>query len=277
MPEGPEVETVRSTLAPLLVGRTLGRAVVGRRALRTPVTSRVLGRLRGRRVIDVDRHGKALFIVLDQGGLLVRLGMTGRLLVVDDGAALHPHTHVRIALDPGELRYVDVRRFGEVVPYKDAAARAALTAGMGPDALSLDAGGRARVRAGLRKTTRALKDALLDQGLLAGVGNIYAAEILWTARLSPWRAAHTLDDGEAARLLDATTGVLAQAVKRRGTSFSDYVDATGAPGDNAAHLAVFQREGEPCPACGRPVKRAVQGARSTFYCAACQRARPRRC
>ena len=281
MPEGPEVETVRRTLAPLLVGAVLGPARVSTKALRTKVTAKAFARVHGRSVKDVARHGKALFIELDDGGgLLVRLGMTGRLVVADASAPVPAHTHVRIALlddgergtSPAELRYTDARRFGEVRPYA-AAERAGLVDGMGPDALALDDAGRAAIAGAIRRTKRALKDVLLDQAVLAGVGNIYAAEILWRARLSPFRTGASLDAAEVGRLLQATSAVLAAAVRHRGTSFSDYVDANGAPGENFAHLAVFQRAGEPCPACQRPVRRAVQGARSTFYCPSCQ---PRR-
>jgi formamidopyrimidine-DNA glycosylase len=280
MPEGPEVETVRRSIAPLLVGRTLGAAKVSRHALRTKVTARSFAALSGRRVLDVARHGKALFIDVDGGaGLQVRLGMTGRLLVVPSSTKAPAHTHVRIDVDVGadEMRYVDARRFGEVVPWASAAERAELASGMGPDALlGLDDAGRAVVTRAIQKTERALKDVLLDQTVLAGVGNIYAAEILWRARLSPFRTGASVDDGEAASLLDATRDVLADAVRRRGTSFSDYVDANGERGDNLPYLAVFQREGKPCPACGARVRRAVQGARSTFYCATCQPRQQRR-
>ena len=273
MPEGPEVETVRRSLAPLLVGAVLGRPSVGRRALRTPITSRSLAHVDGRAVVAVERHGKALFIALDSGGgLVIRLGMTGRVLVVDGGAKRDVHTHVRIPLAASarELRYVDARRFGEVVPYADSAARAAVVAAMGPDGITLNDEGRRMVYGTLAATSRALKDVLLDQTVVAGVGNIYAAEILWLARLSPFRAADSLHGAEQLRLVDAVVRVLQEAVARRGTSFSDYVDANGQKGDNQAHLAVFQREGEPCPGCGEPVRRVVQGARSTFFCATCQ-------
>jgi formamidopyrimidine-DNA glycosylase len=147
---------------------------------------------------------------------------------------------------------------------------------MGPDGLALDAAARARVAAALTSTKRALKDALLDQSLLAGVGNIYASEALFHARLSPHLRGVDLRDDEADRLLDAVGRVLQEAVRRRGTSFSDYVDGEGVAGGMLAHLAVFQREGEPCPACGTAVARVVQGARSTFLCPRCQKPRRRR-
>lgn len=273
MPEGPEVETVRRSLAPLLVGRMFGRPVVSRQGLRTPTTSQRLRPLEGRTVSALGRHGKLLWIDVDDGqGLLVRLGMTGRVVVVAQGTAPALHTHVRIPLDDGrELRYVDARRFGEVVRFANRGERDAARARLGPDGLMLDDEGRSRAASRLRATGRSLKDALLDQAVIAGVGNIYAAEALFLARLSPFRSGSGLDDDELARLLTAVQDVLQASVARRGTSFSDYVDALGARGDNLAHLQVFQRAGEPCRACGHGVQRAVQGQRSTFWCPRCQR------
>ena len=273
MPEGPEVETVRRTLAPLLVGRVLGRPTVSRKALRTPTSSLKLRPLEGARVVGLGRHGKLLWIDVEGGcGLLVRLGMSGRLLVA--GATTTPplHTHVRVPLEQGqELRYIDARRFGEVVYFARVAEREQQTARMGPDALTFDDVTRAHASALLRATRRSLKDALLDQTILAGVGNIYAAEALFAARLSPFLRGVDLSEERAADLLTAVSLVLASAVQRRGTSFSDYVDARGQQGDNLAHVAVFRRQGEPCRVCGAKILRVVQGARSTFYCRVCQR------
>lgn len=272
MPEGPEVETVRRTLAPLLVGRVLGRPTVSRKALRTPTSSKMLRPLEGARVASLGRHGKLLWIDVDSGGgLMVRLGMSGQLLVSASASAPLAHTHVRVPLDDGqELRYVDARRFGAVVYFAGSAEREQERARMGPDALALDEAGRAQAAALLRATSRSLKDALLDQTVLAGVGNIYAAEALFVARLSPFLPGAALSASAAARLLDAVSSVLTAAVSRRGTSFSNYVDALGARGDNLAHVHVFQREGEPCRVCGSAIERVAQGARSTFFCRSCQ-------
>jgi formamidopyrimidine-DNA glycosylase len=224
---------------------------------------------------------------LDDGaGVFVRLGMTGRLLLEPARATPALHTHVRVPVSrargapgaPGarasdddiELRFVDPRRFGEVVPFASAAARDAELSRLGPDGLALTEADRAVVAAALQRTQRSVKDALLDQGVVAGVGNIYAAEACFVARLSPLRAGASLDDDEATRLVRAVESVLAQGVQNRGTSFSDYVDGDGRTGDNAAALWVFQREGEACRACGGVVERIVQGARSTFLCPRCQ-------
>ena len=281
MPEGPEVETVRRSLEPLVLGKCIGTVRVSRLALRTPVTSRDFRPLVGRRISEVGRHGKLLWLRAgDDVGFWVRLGMTGQLTVDSNGAPALNHTHVRMELTGGEaaeLRFCDPRRFGEVVPFFDEATLAATRARMGPDGITLDDAGRKRVAAGLRRTQRSIKDALLDQTVIAGVGNIYASEACYIAKLSPWRRGISLKPVEALRLVAAAEETLLQAVAHRGTSFSDYVDADGVMGDNARFLQVFQREDEACLRCGvgeaRPprIRRVLQGARSTFFCPRCQR------
>jgi formamidopyrimidine-DNA glycosylase len=274
VPEGPEVETIRRSLLPLLRGRRLAEARVSNKKLREPTTARALQIVLGRRVTGLDRRGKLLLIDVEgERGLFVRLGMTGKLVVANAREAPPLHTHVRISLDAGdeELRYTDARRFGSVVPFADAHTRAAALDAIGPDGLSLTGRARALASERLGSTARSLKDALLDQTVVAGVGNIYAAEALFLARLSPFLRGRDLSAAARERLLDAVQEVLRAAVGRRGTSFSDYVDGLGVPGDNLAHLMVFQREGEPCRTCLKRVVRVTQGQRSTFFCPRCQR------
>ncbi len=281
MPEGPEVETVRRSLEGRVVGAELGRAWVSRFSLRTTVTSRSLAFLNERRVSALCRKGKTLVLDVDGDvGVFVRLGMTGRLLLMPVDAPLVPHTHVRLPLrgtsgangtGTRELRFVDPRRFGEFTPFLSRAVRDEELARLGPDGLSLTTRDRAVVAAALQKTQRTIKDALLDQRVVAGVGNIYAAEACFVARVSPLRCGSSLTDHEVERLVTAVESVLAQAVMNRGTSFSDYVDGDGQAGLHAASLWVFQREGEPCRVCGTAVQRIIQGARSTFLCSRCQR------
>ena len=172
-----------------------------------------------------------------------------------------------------ELRFRDPRRFGEVVPFVGDAGLREACAGLGPDGLSLSETDRVAVAAALRRTSRTIKEALLDQRLVAGVGNIYAAEACFLAGLAPTRRGTSLTRAEALRLVGGVQETLAQGVAHRGTSFSDYVDASGDVGDNARHLWVFLREGEGCRRCGTPIARIVQGARSTFWCPHCQRRR----
>lgn len=274
MPEGPEVETVRRTLHPMVEGRRLGAAWVSDFALRRPVKAADFSNLVGKKVVETGRHGKLLWLEAeDKRGLWVRLGMTGRLLVQNAKEERHPHTHVVIPLDDGreELRYVDVRRFGEVVPYGAPSLLEAECARMGPDPLTWGDEERLQVAAKLKRTQRSLKEALLDQSLIAGVGNIYASEALFEARISPYKKGHRASKPALLRLLEATESVLRKAVKHRGTTFSDFVDSTGGEGQNLQHVAVFWRAGEPCPNCTRPIEKAVQGGRSTYFCRKCQR------
>ncbi len=278
MPEGPEVETVRRSLEPHLVGHKLGAAWVSRNKLRTPVTTRQLSFLTGQRVLRLGRHGKLMWLDAEGGGgLLLRLGMTGKFLVEDKGSVRHPHTHVVVPIDDGarELRYVDVRRFGEVVPFHDAAERDDERARLGPDPLSWTEPERLSVVEGLKATKRTLKDALLDQSLIAGVGNIYACEALFAAGLSPLARGSSVSRAALERLTLAAQAILEDAVEHCGTTFSDFVDALGERGQNLAHVHVFQREGESCPRCGRVIERIVQGSRSTFLCRRCQPVRAR--
>lgn len=285
MPEGPEVETVRATLAPQLVGQRLGHAWVSPLPLRTPVTAAALAFVAGGEVQAVLRKGKLLWIELGGQGLMVRLGMTGQLTVERRTKPAQKHTHLRLPLLPPEgmvppeqeeqaagfeLRYVDPRRFGEVVPYRSAAELAQVCARMGPDPLSWSDHEKCAVMRGLLSTQRAVKEALLDQRLLSGVGNIYAAEALFWAQVAPHQRGCDLSQSEVERVVGATEQVLAAAVRNRGTSFSNYVDARGEKGTNQNALAVFGREGEPCPRCEAPIARVVQGTRSTFWCERCQ-------
>lgn len=274
MPEGPEVETVKRSLEPRVVGRRLGEAWVSPYALRRRVEERALSRLVGRKIVALGRHGKLLWLDVEGGGgLMVRLGMTGRLLVEKKRAPRHPHTHVVFSLDEGasELRYVDVRRFGEVVPFASRRDLDEERARMGPDPLTWTEEERQVVIERLKRTTRSLKDALLDQTLVAGVGNIYASEACFEARLLPTRRGARVAKKDLDRLTQAVRVVLERAVQHCGTTFSSFVDGSGRPGGNLAHLKVFMREKERCVRCGGTVRRIVQGGRSTFLCRGCQR------
>jgi formamidopyrimidine-DNA glycosylase len=280
VPELPEVETIVRGLRPVLRGRRIEDVWSSGFALRLarPVDLRGLRAVAaGRRVRDVTRLGKYIALAVDDGrasstaaarGVCVHLGMTGRLRVQPASAPRAPHTHVVFALDGGdELRFVDARRFGWVAPGDPLAALPALVA-LGPDPLrDLDAEGLARALTGVRAPIKAF---LLDQTRIAGLGNIYACEALFGARIHPTTPSHRVR-ARAAALLAAVRATLEGGIARRGTTLRDYVDADGFAGDNAAALEVYGREGEPCLACGGPVRRRVDAARSTFYCPRCQR------
>lgn len=273
MPELPEVETVRRSLL-RLVGRTVARVATSGLALRAPVDEKRLARAcAGARVDGVRRVGKYLLLDFSRGDvLLAHLGMSGRFLFADGDAPREPHTHAVFALDGGgELRYVDPRRFGFLRACSaDEVAESPELRALGPDPLS-----RAFTVDGfadaLSSSRTPIKSFLLDQSRIAGLGNIYASEVLHRAGVSPRRRADRLGRARAERLHRAIVEVLAAAVSRRGTTFRDYVDADGARGGNQFHLAVYDRAGEPCPVCNAAIRRVTQGARSTFYCPACQR------
>lgn len=275
MPEGPEVETLRRSLAPVLVGRTLGAPSVSGLAMRErPPDTDGLRALTGRTVGALSRKGKLLVVHAGPDrGLFVHLGMSGRLLVEGASKPRAKHTHVVFPLDDGsELRFVDPRRFGEVRPFLDPRTLDETWSALGPDPLALDdEGAFASVVDALGRTARSIKEALLDQHVVAGVGNIYVCEALFLAKVDPRTRACDLSSTTRARVVRATMEAIALGIANGGTTLRDYVDALGREGRNQTALLVFQREGGPCPVCARPIVRIVQGGRSTFFCADCQR------
>jgi formamidopyrimidine-DNA glycosylase len=272
LPELPEVETVVRELRPRLVGRRITRVRAGRRALRKPWRPAWARTLAGREVRAVTRRGK--WIVAELGGgpcLVVHLGMTGQLTVAGADEPPRDHTHLVLALDDGgELRFRDVRRFGSATlfPNRASADAAFARAGLGPEPFGLDA---AFWRSRLASTNRHLKAVLLDQRVVAGVGNIYADESLWEARLHPARRARDLGRAEADRLRGAVEAVLTRAVARRGSSIRDYVGGSGRRGEYQNEFRVYGRAGAPCPRCGTPVAAIRLAGRSTHFCPLCQK------
>lgn len=269
MPELPEVETVRRGLARELAGRRIEGVDWRGSRLRGGASPRPLETLEGQRVKGIRRHGKFLLWDLSADTLLAHLGMTGKLLFAEPGEAERPHTHLVLDLDDGrQLRFSDPRRFGLLKLYPRGAAIPDL-AHFGPDALD-PAFTPEALGAGLAASRAPLKAFLLDQTRVAGVGNIYACEALWRARLRPTRAANATPPRKVPLLHQAIQGVLQDALAAGGTSFNDYVDHIGQPGRFLLHLAVYDQEGEPCPRCGAKVRRIPQAGRSTFFCGKCQ-------
>lgn len=280
MPELPEVETVVRGLRPRLEGRRFVRVLQRRADLRFALPENFASRLTGRRVAGIGRRGKYIVIRLDADEtLLCHLGMSGRLLLGRTGdGALDPHDHVVFETDAGErIRFNDARRFGimDLVAERDLD-RHRLLRDLGPEPLGNGFGG-ARLAAALEGRRTTIKSALLDQRVVAGLGNIYACEALFFAGLSPRRQAHTVQGRRAERLAAAVRDVLRRAITAGGSSLRDYVQADGELGYFQHQWAVYDREGEPCPGCDcEPrrtggVRRITQGGRSTFYCPARQR------
>jgi len=275
MPELPEVETVRRGLALKMTGRRIVEAELRRPDLRRPFPPMLARRLKGAAIGKLARRGKYILIELDDDGtLLLHLGMSGRITAGPAGQPHALHDHVVLTLDDGTVvRFNDARRFG-VLDYMRRGEETThpLLAGMGPEPLDpgFDGGYLGRKLAG--KMTP-IKAALLDQRVVAGLGNIYVCEALYRAGLSPRRLAATVTGARATRLVAAIKATLADAIEAGGSSLRDYVQADGELGYFQHHWAVYGREGEPCPGCtcAEGVRRIVQSGRSTFFCAKKQR------
>jgi formamidopyrimidine-DNA glycosylase len=272
VPELPEVETVRRTLTPAIGLRiaAVWDSGKGLHMKRKPPRKR-LAKLVGAKIEAVRRHGKYLLLDTDKPEtLLVHLGMTGRCLIVKKGAPRAEHTHLVLDLGTQELRFVDARRFGQldVLDRGHEKAHPALAV-LGPDALVDGVDPDTLVTlAKQRRTT--LKAFVLDQSVIAGVGNIYASEALWRAKLRPTKRSNKLTAATAKLLAAAIVETIANALDNGGTTLSDFVAADGVEGSNADYLWVYDRAGEPCLRCKAKIKRAVHQGRATYYCPTCQ-------
>lgn len=274
MPELPEVETVVRDLQPCLTGRRLASVrQTSRHSLRIRWRPGWNAAVAGQRVESVARRGKWILIELETASILVvHLGMTGQLTLVPAATPRADHTHLVFSLDEGaeQLRFRDIRRFGSVTLFSD---RQALedyfvAARLGPEPFDLDSNYWRQALAGTR---RALKAVLLDQHVVAGVGNIYADEALFEARLHPARCGCDLDARAAAHLRRAITTVLRRAIERRGSSIRDYVGGSGLQGEYQNEFRVYGRTGEPCSRCGTAIECRRLAGRSSHFCPKCQK------
>ena len=278
MPELPEVETVRRGLEQHLVGRRVTAVEVGReRVVRRTSREELIVGLTDATVVAADRRGKYLLLPLDSGdSLMIHLRMSGQVLSAPAGSERPPHTHVVAHLDDGnELWFVDPRTFGEVVVFDPSRVETVLpeVARLGLDPI-VDRFATSDLRAAFGSTKRALKPLLLDQHVVAGIGNIYADEILHRARLHPTRPAHSLDRQRTGRLRDAIVDVLREAIDAGGSTLGDaqYVDLMGDGGSYQDEHRVYGRGGERCSTCGRGwIRRTVSAGRGTHFCPVCQR------
>lgn len=269
MPELPEVETTRRGLAPHLVGRRVERLVVRQARLRWPIAAELRERLPGQRLDDIERRAKYLLVHTEAGSALLHLGMSGSLRVLPEATPPGLHDHVDWRLDSGQvLRYTDPRRFGCQL-WQNPGEVHALLAGLGPEPLSnaFDGDYLWQVSRG-RKC--AVKLLLMDQKIVVGVGNIYAAEALFAAGIHPARAAGQVSRARYRVLADAVKRILAYAIRRGGTTLRDFISPDGLPGYFEQELYVYGRTGEPCKTCATPIKAVTLGQRSTFFCPHCQ-------
>lgn len=269
MPELPEVETVVRDLRPMIVGRRIVRVKAGQKQLRGGQSNSRARAFHERTIRALDRRGKWIIVELDRGAALIHLGMTGQLTAGPPDRPVEPHTHVMFDLhDGGQLRFRDIRRFGSVTPFVEMAElHRYLDARLGPEPFAIKP---AEFRQSLLATKRVLKAALLDQTVIAGVGNIYADESLFVARLSPHCRGCDLKPVEIERLRKAIVTVLRFAINRRGSSIRNYVGGSGLNGEYQREFRVYGRTGDPCPRCRSPITHCRLAGRSTHYCRKCQ-------
>jgi len=276
MPELPEVETVRRGLEKAMVGRRINQVVVRRSDLRRPLPQNFSDMLTGREITQLDRRAKYLLIYLDSGNVvLVHLGMSGRM-VIEQGTEVEvparKHEHIAFSVGNGTVvRFSDPRRFGLMdLTREEKLFNHPLLKSIGPEPLGEEFTATSLMNSLKgRKTT--IKSALLDQRIVAGLGNIYVCEGLFIAGVSPRRITQNISISRVERLVSTIKEVLRAAINAGGSTLQDHVTPTGEMGYFQYNFKVYGREGKPCETCMRPVKRIVQAGRSTFFCARCQR------
>jgi len=285
MPELPEVETVRRGLAAVMVGRPIVDVLVRRGDLRRPLPEGFAAALTGRTVTAIDRRAKYLLFRLDDGTVVIaHLGMSGRMVIEQasesetsgpftrSGVTGGKHEHVVFSVGNGtQVRFSDPRRFGLMdLATEDNVTDHPLLASIGPEPLDDTFDGVA-LAARLAGKRTPIKSALLDQRIVAGLGNIYVCEGLFAAGLSPRRSAHTVQGGRADRLMRSIKSVLLAAIEAGGSTLRDHIAPSGEIGYFQHNFKVYGREDAPCPSCAQPIHRLVQSGRSTFFCSRCQR------
>ncbi len=279
MPELPEVETVKQALTPILENRRVLSAIVGRRSLRWPLPENLAKRLTNRVFTHLTRRGKYVLMHLDSGEiLLLHLGMSGSVRIYEQKPDLRKHDHFMLEMAPpmgnGCRAYVvlnDPRRFGWIDLFAESAVLThKLLIGLGIEPLGNEFSAT-RLEAAFKGRSVNVKNALLNQALIAGIGNIYANEALFLSGISPRRKAGNITGGRANRLAAAIVTTLRAAIEDGGTSLRDHVQPGGEIGYFAQSLTVYGRAGEPCTRCGCLIKTITQSGRSSFYCSRCQR------
>lgn len=273
MPEGPEVKTVAKTLYASIIGQRLGPLWHSDFSLRRKVDYQKLKALEHGVIDDVTAYGKVLFISVDKKtAIMAQLGMTGQLKVTTKSEVRAPHTHLCWPFQDSdrELRYIDPRRFG-LIEACDESNKELIIKKLGPDPFYMSGSDIPKLIAAMKRSSREIKEVLLDQKIIAGVGNIYASEALFRAGIHPSIRAHHISDTYYQKLIRETKEVLSQAFANMGTTFSNYVDGNGLKGSNQNFLQVFQCEGLPCKRCRTRIMRIKQGGRSTFLCPQCQK------
>ena len=269
MPELPEVEVSRRGIEPWLLEQQIERIIVRQPKLRWPVPVAIQSAV-GQTIRSVKRRAKYLLIEVDTGTIILHLGMSGKLRVVAGTTPVVKHDHIDIVLHSGQcLRLNDARRFGACL-WQAKGENSVLLANLGPEPLT-DAFDETRLFQRSRGRTQAIKNFIMDNSNVVGVGNIYANEALFMAGIDPRRAAGKVSHKRYALLTQAIKQVLAKAIEEGGTTLKDFIQSDGNPGYFKQHLCVYGRNEAPCEVCATPIKSVVIGQRNTFYCPTCQR------
>lgn len=269
MPELPEVETALRGVSPYVIGKRVREVIVRDQRLRWPIPD-TIHELEGCRIETGTRRAKYLLFGTAKGTLLLHLGMSGNLRVLPAETPFKKHDHLAITMEGGkQLRLHDPRRFGAALWIEGDPMEHPLLKDLGPEPLGDDFTAD-HLQAACKGKTAAIKQVIMDAHIVVGVGNIYASEALFRARIRPRRQARGLKRDEIERLVTAIREVLAMAVEVGGTTLRDYVGVDGNPGYFRQKLFVYERPGEPCRVCAAPVRHFVQGQRSTYWCANCQ-------
>ena len=274
MPELPEVETVKRTLTPLVNGKKIIRLEAPRpEILAHPAAAEFAKRVEGATLQELARRGKYLLLPLDNGAtIIVHLRMTGRLLYNAADYPLQPHTHIIFHLEDGnQLRFSDTRRFGRIwLKEADEEDTFSGISKLGPEPFGAPFGSEWLAdKLGKRKIN--IKQGLLDQSVVAGLGNIYVDEVLYVAQIDPRRLTNQVSKQEWQRVAEAIPRILEQAIANNGTTFRDYVDGTGQKGSYMPFLEAYGRKGQPCRRCATPIEQIRLAGRSTCYCSKCQK------
>jgi formamidopyrimidine-DNA glycosylase len=270
VPELPEVETTRRGIAPHVEGRRIVATTLRRPDLRWPIPAAIRDELPGQRIGAVRRRAKYLLLAAESGSAILHLGMSGSLRVLPASTPAQTHDHVDLALDSGRvLRLTDPRRFGALL-WQPHGETHELLRGLGPEPLSDEFDG-AYLFARSRARSAPIKHFLMDQRIVVGVGNIYAAEALFRAGIHPVRAAGRVSAERYDALATAVKDILAYAIQRGGTTLRDFLNPDGEPGYFEQELFVYGRAGEACKVCGTMLRAADWGQRATVYCPRCQR------
>ena len=270
MPELPEVETTRRGIAPHITGRRIEKLAVHDRRLRWPVSPALPGWAQGQVIQAVGRRAKYLVIQLERGYLLLHLGMSGSLLILPESTALDTHDHFDMILDSQwTLRFNDPRRFGSLHHAKGTPDTHPLLRNLAPEPLGQEFDSDYLFDV-TRKRRVSIKQLIMNSALVVGVGNIYASEALFRAKIRPGRAARSLTRMECMALVRSIRFVLTMAIRHGGTTLRNYVGAGGEPGYFKQRHYVYDRAGKPCLTCGTKIKKRTQGQRSTYFCPSCQ-------